>query len=286
MFLQFRMMIVYAKLMNTTLSYAPVPSGGRAAARVVRFAMLGIAIACFGVGVTLVMGMNLWKGEQVPAWYATPIAPANFGDEHSGPWYAITSEITYYIWASVLIGAFLLGQWLFLLPRGQWRIDLTQNPRPMKRAAIVAGAIAMLLMVGLAAALLDFGDYWQTWTAVDQDKGHSGQDFRIVWMVMAVLWAAWGIFFYRYFRSASDGYTAFTRVFRGLVSGTVLELLVAGPVHAFHTSKDDCYCAKGSYTGLVFGCTAAVWLFGPGVFLLFLRESHRCGQILDQAKVE
>jgi hypothetical protein len=276
-------LIVYAKLMNTALSYAPVPPARRSWARVVKFAMLGIALACFGLGVTLVMGKNIYKDDYGPAWYGTPIAPANFGREDSSAW-AITHEGTYYILATALLGIFLLGQWIFLLPRGQWRIHLTKCPRPMKRAAIVAGAIAMLLMVGLIATLMDFGQLWQHWTLPGYGKENSnvsGQDYRAVWIVMAAVWRMWAWLFYRYFRSVSDGYTAFSRVFRGLVGGTILELLVAGPVHAMHADHDQCYCARGSYTGLVFGCTTAVWLFGPGVFLLFLRENRRRGILLD-----
>ncbi len=134
------------------------------------------------------------------------------------------------------------------------------------------------------ATLLDFGELWQKWTLPGYGKDNSsvsGQDFRALWIIMAAVWAIWAWLVYRYFHSHSDGYTAFSRVFRGLVGGTILELLVAGPVHALHTDPDQCYCARGSYTGLVFGLTAAVWLFGPGVFLLFLRENRRRGILLD-----
>ncbi len=113
--------------MNTTLSYAPVPPARRSWARVVKFAMLGIALACFGLGVTAVMGKDVLKNEYGPAWYGTPIAPANLGNKDSSLW-AITHEaMRYYITATVLLGVFLLGQWLFLLPRGQWRIHLTKS---------------------------------------------------------------------------------------------------------------------------------------------------------------
>ena len=74
-----------------------------------------------------------------------------------------------------------------------------------------------------------------------------------------------------------DRYTAMRRLFRGLLAGTVLELLVSAPAHAaiIHARGDDCYCERGTWTGMAFGCTAALWLFGPGAFLLFLREKRR-----------
>ena len=45
-----------------------------------------------------------------------------------------------------------------------------------------------------------------------------------------------------------------------------------------HGQDKHCYCARGSYTGLVFGGTAIIWLLGPGVFLLFLRNTHGGGR--------
>jgi len=56
---------------------------------------------------------------------------------------------------------------------------------------------------------------------------------------------------------------------------------VSVPVYA--TRQDDCYCARGSYTGLVFGATVLLWAFGPGVFLLFVREKRRTEKLLDFA---
>ncbi len=60
---------------------------------------------------------------------------------------------------------------------------------------------------------------------------------------------------------------------RGLIGGSVLELFVAIPVYA--TRQDDCYCARGSYAGVIFGGTVLVWAFGPGVLFLFAREKER-----------
>jgi hypothetical protein len=69
------------------------------------------------------------------------------------------------------------------------------------------------------------------------------------------------------------------RVIRGLIAGSVLELFVAVPIYA--TRQDECYCARGSYAGLVFGTTVLLWAFGPGVFLLFVKEKHRREKLLD-----
>jgi hypothetical protein len=69
------------------------------------------------------------------------------------------------------------------------------------------------------------------------------------------------------------------RLIRGLIAGSVLELFVAVPIYA--TRQEECYCARGSYAGLVFGTTILLWAFGPGVFLLFVKEKHRREKLLD-----
>jgi hypothetical protein len=48
-----------------------------------------------------------------------------------------------------------------------------------------------------------------------------------------------------------------------------------------------CYCAAGSYTGLVLGGTVPIWAFGPALILLFLREkSHRAPLIAKLSERE
>lgn len=37
------------------------------------------------------------------------------------------------------------------------------------------------------------------------------------------------------------------------------------------------WCARGSYTGIVFGATVLIWAFGPALLPLFLRQRElRC----------
>jgi len=103
----------------------------------------------------------------------------------------------------------------------------------------------------------------------------------IKWMFLtipAILWCLWSVIFWVYWRR-SDYYTWTGRVIRGLIAGSVLELFVAVPIYA--TRQDDCYCVRGSYAGLIFGTTILLWAFGPGVFLLFVREKHRREKLLE-----
>ena len=37
---------------------------------------------------------------------------------------------------------------------------------------------------------------------------------------------------------------------------------------------EDCWCARGSWTGLVFGGTVLIWAFGPALIPLFFRQAQ------------
>jgi Na+/proline symporter len=125
----------------------------------------------------------------------------------------------------------------------------------------------MMLTVGAIATLLELADLWNT--ALDSE-----------WYVPAaasVVWLAWAVVFYAYWRKGTR-LEQLRRMAQSLVAGSILELLVATGVYAWKPDHDDCWCARGSYAGLVFSATVMIWAFGPGLLFLFLREKrHRRG---------
>lgn len=188
-----------------------------------------------------------------------PLCPLFEDSEYLG---GILSVIIY-------LGVFLMTQWLFLCPRHIWKMKLEPTGRPMKRAAIGVGFAVMLLSVGLLYSVLDLA------SPVGECEGIGMWVFLLI---PVILWCFWSVIFWFYWRR-SDYYTWVGRVIRGLIAGSALELFVAVPIYA--TRQDDCYCARGSYAGLIFGATVLLWAFGPGVFLLFVREKHRRDKLLD-----
>lgn len=179
---------------------------------------------------------------------------------------------------SVYIGLFLLTQWAFLAPQRGRRIELTSTDRPLWRSVIAAGLMAALLTTGLIAVLLELPDWWGMLVDAEhppQPPGHPASAFP--WFGLGVLgttWMVWAIVFALYWRQG-DRYTQLGRMLRGLIAGTLLELLIAIPAHVWVMRQRDCYCARGTYTGLVLGGTVLLWVFGPGLVLLFLRERYR-----------
>jgi hypothetical protein len=131
----------------------------------------------------------------------------------------------------------------------------------------------MLLTFGLLAALLELTGGWDRF--LDPTARHEAQFPWTAWLAMSLLWALWAATFHHLWRNL-DHRTAVSRVTRSLLAGSILELFVAVPIHTWAVRKDnDCYCARGSYTALIFGATVLLWLFGPGVVLLAMRERGR-----------
>jgi len=265
------------------LSYQrPLPRP-RLLARLIRWFMITLALVVFAAGVIALLNPLLewfeWLGGGTLGTPFAPIVP-NLRDN---------LRDIYLPEALGYLAIFLAAQWLFLVPRGRWRLESIGGGRLTRTSALAAGFIAMLLTVGLLATLMELPGWWRSLTLVDPDASRDDvqQKFWIVWPVMLALWIVWGFLFWRY-AGALDRYTALSRITRFLVAGTFLELIVAAPAHAWIVahSDDDCYCTRGSYTGVVFGCTALVWIFGPGVALLMLRELHRRERLVSRAAGE
>ena len=249
----------------------------RLIARVIRWSMIAAAATVFGAGVIALLnpllGIGEWLGGGL---FGTPFAPVYDLDDD-------LLRAIYWGEALAYLAIFLIMQWLFLFPRGGWNLQTLGTTRLTRRSAVAAGFIAMLLSVGLIATLMEFPGWWRKLTLVSQDTSYDGeQTFWLVWPVMLAIWIGWGVLFWRYGRSL-DRYTALSRITRFLVAGTFLELIVAAPAHAWIVahSDDECYCTRGSYTGVVFGCTALVWIFGPGIVLLTLRELRRRERMIE-----
>ena len=174
-------------------------------------------------------------------------------------------QLGYLVVVLLYSGFFFFTQWLFLSPRKFWKIKTTATGRPMKKAAVGAAFAITFLFTGLICSILDL------FSIEILESQTSVLEYFLV-LVPLILWILWSVVFCIYFRQ-TDYYTWVGRIIRGLIAGSILELFISIPIYI--TREEDCYCARGSYAGIVFGGTVLLWAFGPGVFLLFLREKHR-----------
>jgi hypothetical protein len=182
---------------------------------------------------------------------------------------ATDSELAYGINVAIVIGLLLLAQWAFLRPGKGWTIRMATVGRPLKTSIFAAGVIAMLLTVGFVALLLELPNWWEGIMGVDSYWG-----IICVWITMLFIWGIWSWIFFVYWRQG-DRYTQSGRMIRGLVAGSILEIIIAVPVHIWATRQRECYCCRGTYTTLILAATVLIWAFGPGIVLLYMREKRR-----------
>ena len=199
-----------------------------------------------------------------------------------GPFFVLLGDLEtpgLIVGIAIYLALFFFTQWLFLCPRHIWKIKLTSGGRHMKQSAIGAGFAVGLLSVGLLYSLLDLfvNDIFDILSLEPCWEIKTILSYLFL-LIPVILWGLWSVIFFVY-RRQTVHYNWLGKMIRGLIAGSVLELLVAIPIYV--TREEDCYCARGSYAGLVFGATVLLWAFGPGVFLLFLREKHRRDRLLD-----
>ena len=223
-------------------------------------ALLLVAGACW-VFAPLLPGEPLGVGL-----FGTPPAPLIVENE-------LAQKLLYAGSAVVYVGLLLITQWLFLLRRGSWRPSLSEGGRPLWLAAVGVAFPATLVSFGLVAGLMEAGGIYEP-------LGDTVGTLPFL-AATSLFWIGWSGFFLLYGRRR-DHKTVVGRAMRALIGGTILELLVVTPIHALDPHESSCQCARGSYTGLVFGITAAIWLFGPGIFLLYERERRRRAPLLQQ----
>ncbi len=178
-------------------------------------------------------------------------------------------ELAYGINVVIVLGLVLLAQWAFLRPSKGWTIRMVTVGRPLKTSVFAAGVIAMLLTVGFVAILLELPNWWQGIMGAESYWG-----IICVWLAMLIIWGIWSWIFFVYWRQG-DRYTQLGKMIRGLVAGSILETIIAVPVHIWATRQRECYCCRGTYTTLVLAATVLIWAFGPGIVLLYMREKHR-----------
>jgi DNA-directed RNA polymerase subunit RPC12/RpoP len=162
---------------------------------------------------------------------------------------------------ALVVGLFIFfgvqGLFIFGMPQLRW--PRPTHRRPMWMSLVAGALVAGLLTFGVVATGLSL---FEVWDAVTRSIGG-----HIFWAIL-VTWGVWLILFSIMW--AGEWFSRFKSIYKVLLAGTFLEVLITIPVDVQVRKKTNCYCGEGTFVALVIGSCVAVWSFGPGLVLLFL----------------
>jgi thiol-disulfide isomerase/thioredoxin/tetratricopeptide (TPR) repeat protein len=199
-------------------------------------------------------------------WLADTIAGkgSNFTEFFDGwnhwLWWVATGVI-------VLLQALLL---LFPVSRAK------ERPKPQRAlwiSIIVAGILFSLLLLGVFASAS--AAIWG-----DDQKHPSAVIFWAVFIPMS--WFIWAFIFYRFAKTTNaDGFMI--RTLKWLITGSIVELLVAVPCHVIVRHKNVC-CAQGlTFYGIAAGLAVMALAFGPGIAFFILKRVRNLKPKIENA---
>jgi len=120
----------------------------------------------------------------------------------------------------------------------------------------------------ILTALLTFAVIGSIGVAVQGDKFGEGT-FANPFLFFGVAWLFWGIVFYFFLRNSSR---VVTRILSWLLTGSVLELLIAVPCHVIVRRRHDCSAPAATSFGIVTGIAIMLLSFGPSVLFLYKKR--------------
>lgn len=145
-------------------------------------------------------------------------------------------------------------------------VDLKRERlKPRRHILISAGAAGLalsLLVVSVVASIsvAAFGD--------DADEITS-------WGVLAIWPSSWVLWTLLLWRKGAQFLNPATRIYRRLIAGSALELLIVVPCHVIVRARHDC-CAPGvTGMGIATGLAILLMSLGPGALFLFRARMHR-----------
>jgi hypothetical protein len=186
----------------------------------------------------------------------------------------LTAACGFWSWAGLDIFPLIVCLLIFLGLQGLFLIGMPQLrwPRPTKRTPMslslaIGSLVIALLSFGLVAVVLNGINVWEGFI--------NRLEWNVFW-VLAILWEVWLILFAVMW--AGQWFAGFRKLYKLIIAGTWLELLITIPIDAQVRKRTDCWCGEGTFLTLIITSTLAIWSFGPGIVLLFLtRRLQRDG---------
>lgn len=155
---------------------------------------------------------------------------------------------------------FIAGGLLIAVPvRSHWQLPNSQRAIWLP---LIGSALLFAILCGAAAlAAIELLEY-----KIDSDL----PAFIIIFIVV-LLWIGWIIFFWLVSRSL-DPLSLSARLYKSLLLGSALELVIAVPMHLWVRRRPECCAGMGTGLAICLGALTALVAFGPGVFFLYTRR--------------
>lgn len=168
----------------------------------------------------------------------------------------------------ITLAIFFFSQYLFLTPGKNFSFKLANKTSPMWHSIGILAFVFGLVSLGFFLALTEL--------FYDEEKIFDQLTPTLAWSSLFTIWFAWAVFFFWRWKSwRLNRYSTLTKLLRGVLAGTFLDLIVSLFTFATVKDPDNCACGRGSFWGLALGISAAAWLFGPGTVLLFIYEKQK-----------
>ena len=156
---------------------------------------------------------------------------------------------------------FAAGGMLIIVPvRTQWQDAISQRAIwwPLIGSCILFAILC--IAVGAALTALIYGDK-------DPDP-----TFGISLISgLGVLWLGWVVFFWLLSRSL-DPLSLSMRLYKSVLAGSIVELVVAVPMHLIVRRRNDCCAAAITGMAICLGALTAIMALGPGIYFLYKRR--------------
>ena len=175
----------------------------------------------------------------------------------------------YIPWAWGVAAVFAGAQATLLIVPANLARERPVGRRRLLIPVITTGLLLCLLMLaGVGSLILAF-------TGDDPDKHITAKLLPLI--PLPFLWIVWGWVFWAFFKTR-DPNALMVRLMKGMLRGSIVELLVAVPSHIIVRHRNDCCAPAATFLGIVTGLSLMLMSFGPGVLFLFsrrLRELRR-----------
>jgi hypothetical protein len=141
--------------------------------------------------------------------------------------------------------------------------------RPLRRRRLLVPVVTGGLMLAVLVLAMAWG--------IDECAEVS-ESWHVVYLpLFGLSWVFWGVVLFVYTRR-TDRYRTLCRVIGTVFAGSLVELLVAAPMHMVVSRRPGCFVGFQTAGAVFAGLYVMLWSMGPAIILLFLREKRRMEQ--------